>query len=494
MTKTPQMAGKTSGKSPVAKAPEAAPTTAANPVAAAGAALERALVDPLTSALKRAGLRRAQKSAGEVATAPAPAKPVSGGAGKPGLAISPLAVPFPVIPPIAGVEIATGRAGFYKHEREDLVLMRFAEGTSAAGVFTRHGVGSAPVDWCKRQLAATGGADVRALVVNAGCANSFTGRPDADAVRRVATAVGKRLDCRQRDVMMASTGVIGVILDDSKITARLPEVEARLTADAWAEAGRAIMTTDTFPKGAYATAVIDGHEVKIGGIAKGSGMIAPDMATMLAFVATDAAIAPAALQTLVSLSTRTTFNCVTVDGDRSTNDTLLLFATGQSGAPKIHRAGDKRLADFREKLEGVLLDLALQLVKDGEGATKFVKITVNGAESPASARKIARTIAESPLVKTAFAGEDANWGRIVMAVGRADEPVAREKISVKFGDLYAARDGLVSAEYDEAKMSAYVKNQEFEVSVDVGVGKGSSTVWTCDLTKQYVAINGDYRS
>ena len=492
MTKTPS----TSGKKGAAKAPEAA--SASNPVAAAGAAIERALVDPLTSALKRAGLRRAQKSAGEAAPvappSPAAAKPAATGAGKPGLAVSPLAVPFPTIPPIPGVEIATGRAGFYKHEREDLLLMSFAEGTSAAGVFTRHGVGSAPVDWCKRQLTATGGADVRALVVNAGCANSFTGRPGADAVRRVATAVGKRLDCRQRDVMMASTGVIGVILDDSKITARLPEVEARLKADAWAEAGRAIMTTDTFPKGAFATAMIDGVEVRIAGIAKGSGMIAPDMATMLAFVATDAAIAPAALQTLVSLYTRTTFNCVTVDGDRSTNDTLLLFATGQSGAPKIHRAGDKRLADFRDKLEHVLLDLALQLVRDGEGATKFVKITVNGAESPASARKIARTIAESPLVKTAFAGEDANWGRIVMAVGRADEPVAREKISVKFGDLYAARDGLVSAEYDEAKMSAYVKNQEFEVSVDVGVGKGSATVWTCDLTKQYVAINGDYRS
>ncbi|WP_184716949.1 bifunctional glutamate N-acetyltransferase/amino-acid acetyltransferase ArgJ [Caulobacter sp.] len=490
MTKTP----KASGNKTAEKAPEAT----SNPVAAAGAAIERALVDPLTSALKRAGLRRAQKSAGEDVSAPAaaatPVKSAATGAGKPGLAVSPLAVPFPVIPPIAGVEIATGRAGFYKHEREDLLLMRFAEGTSAAGVFTRHGVGSAPVDWCKRQLAATGGADVRALVVNAGCANSFTGRPGADAVRRVATAVGKRLDCRQRDVMMASTGVIGVILDDSKITARLPDVEARLTPDAWAEAGRAIMTTDTFPKGAYATALIDGVEVKIAGIAKGSGMIAPDMATMLAFVATDAAIAPAALQTLVSLYTRTTFNCVTVDGDRSTNDTLLLFATGQSGAPKISRPGDKRLADFREKLEHVLLDLALQLVKDGEGATKFVKITVNGAESPASARKIARTIAESPLVKTAFAGEDANWGRIVMAVGRADEPVARERISVKFGDLYAARDGLISPEYDEAKMSAYVKNQEFEVSVDVGVGKGSATVWTCDLTKQYVAINGDYRS
>ncbi|WP_201723073.1 bifunctional glutamate N-acetyltransferase/amino-acid acetyltransferase ArgJ [Caulobacter sp. X] len=487
MTKTPKASGKTTA------------AKAAEPVSApAERGVIDAIVDPLTSALKRAGLRRAQKSAGETTSAapaaPTSPKPASTGAGKPGLAISPLAVPFPNIPPIAGVEIATGRAGFYKHEREDLLLMRFAEGTSAAGVFTRHGVGSAPVDWCKRQLAASGGADVRALVVNAGCANSFTGKPGADAVRRVATAVGKRFDCRQRDVMMASTGVIGVILDDSKITARLPEVEARLTADAWAQAGRAIMTTDTFPKGAYATAMIDGHEVKIAGIAKGSGMIAPDMATMLAFVATDAAIAPAALQTLVSLYTRTTFNCVTVDGDRSTNDTLLLFATGQSGAPKISRPGDKRLADFREKLEGVLLDLALQLVRDGEGATKFVKITVNGAESPASARKIARTIAESPLVKTAFAGEDANWGRIVMAVGRADEPVVRERISVKFGDLYAARDGLISPEYDEAKMSAYVKNQEFEVSVDVGVGKGSATVWTCDLTKQYVAINGDYRS
>ncbi|MFT4253118.1 MAG: bifunctional glutamate N-acetyltransferase/amino-acid acetyltransferase ArgJ, partial [Caulobacter sp.] len=436
-----------------------------------------------------------QKSAGETAPAQAAAAATPAAApGKPGLAVSPLVVPFPTIPPIAGVEIATGRAGFYKHERPDLLLMRFAEGTSGAGVFTRHGVGSAPVDWCKRQLAASGGADVRALVVNAGCANSFTGKPGADAVRRVATAVGKRFDCRQRDVMMASTGVIGVILDDAKITARLPEVETRLTEDAWAQAASAIMTTDTFPKGAYATAVIDGHEVKIAGIAKGSGMIAPDMATMLAFVATDAAIAPAALQTLVSLYTRTTFNCVTVDGDRSTNDTLLLFATGQSGAPKISRPGDKRLADFREKLEGVLLDLAMQLVRDGEGATKFVKITVNGAESPLSARKIARTIAESPLVKTAFAGEDANWGRIVMAVGRADEPVNREKISVKFGDLYAARDGLVSAEYDEAAMSAYMKHQELEVTVEVGVGKGSATVWTCDLTKQYVAINGDYRS
>jgi len=466
---------------------------AAKPAEMVGQAVERAL-DPLASVLKRAALNRAQKQGGQFdAPAPAPA-PSSAAPGKPGLDVSPLAVPFPKIAPVAGVEIATGRAGFYKHERDDLLVMTFAEGTSAAGVFTRHGVGSAPVDWCKRQLGVSKGLDVRALVVNAGCANSFTGKPGADAVRRVATAVAKRFDCRQRDVMMASTGVIGVLLDDAKITNRLADIEAKLTPDGWDAAARAIMTTDTFAKGAQATAVIDGVTVRIAGIAKGSGMIAPDMATMLAFVATDANIGPGALQTLVNLYTRTTFNAVTVDGDRSTNDTLLLFATGQSGAARIHRAGDKRLADFREKLEGVLLDLALQLVRDGEGASKFVKITVTGAESHASARKIARTVAESPLVKTAFAGEDANWGRIVMAVGRADEPVNRDRMSVTFGKLVAAQDGMVAANYSEAKMSAYMKKQELEVGIDVGVGRGHAVIWTCDLTKQYVAINGDYRS
>ncbi|MFO1013676.1 MAG: bifunctional glutamate N-acetyltransferase/amino-acid acetyltransferase ArgJ [Caulobacteraceae bacterium] len=458
------------------------PNKPAKPVEIVGHTIERAL-EPVTSVIKRATGSRAKA-----------VEPEAPAAGKPGLAISPLAVPFPKMPALAGVEIATGRAGFYKHEREDVLLMRFAEGTSAAGVFTRHGVGSAPVDWCQKQLRATGGEDVRALVVNAGCANSFTGKPGADAARRVAAAVAKRFDCRQRDVMLASTGVIGVLLDDAKIIHRLPEIEKRLETNAWAAAGRAIMTTDTFPKGATAVAEIDGVKVRINGLCKGSGMIAPDMATMLAFVATDAAIAPAALQTLVSLYTRSTFNCVTVDGDRSTNDTLLLFATGQSGAPKIHRAGDKRLADFREKLEGVLMDLAHQLVRDGEGASKFVKINVSGAESAISARKIARTIAESPLVKTAFAGEDANWGRIVMAVGRADEPIDRDRISVKFGNLTAAHDGLVSPTYSEAKMSAYMKKKELEVSVDVGVGRGSATVWTCDLTHGYVSINGDYRS
>jgi len=413
---------------------------------------------------------------------------------KPDLPLSPLAVEFPDIEPVAGIELATARAGFYPRERDDILIMRFAPGTSCAGVFTRHAVGSAPVDWCKAQLKSSRGRDVRALVVNAGCANSFTGRAGGRAAEKVAVSVAKRLGVNKRDVMLASTGVIGVLLDDARITDLVPETVDALRPHAWRFAAEAIATTDTFPKGATADAFIDGAAVRIAGIAKGSGMIAPNMATMLAFVATDAAIDPKALQALVNLHVADTFNSVTVDGDRSTNDTLLVFATGQSGAPLIERAGDPRLADFSAKLRSVFLDLAQQLVRDGEGATKFVKITVTGARNDASARKIARTIAESPLVKTAFAGEDANWGRIVMAVGRADEPVKRERLSVTFGALNAAKDGAVARDYSEAAMSDYMKNAELEVGVDVGVARGRAIVWTCDLTKQYVAINGDYRS
>jgi glutamate N-acetyltransferase/amino-acid N-acetyltransferase len=461
--------------------------TPAKPGDKVGQTLERAL-DPLRSAWKSAALKRADRQARQFSQAPSAAP------GKPGLKISPNAVPLPAMPEIAGVELAVGRAGLYRHERDDVLLMRFAEGTACAGVFTRHGARAVPVDWCRRQLDSTGGGDIRALVVNAGCANAFTGRPGADAARRVASAAAKRFGCRQSQVMMASTGVIGEVLPDAKITARLPEIAKRLTPDSWPAAARAIMTTDTFPKGAVAEAMIEGERVHIAGIAKGSGMMAPDMATMLAFIVTDAAIQPAALQAMAKLYVHTTFNAVTVDGDRSTNDTLLLFATGRAAAPKISRAGDARLADFRAKLEGVMLDLAQQLVRDGEGATKFIKVCVSGAVSAASARKIVRTIAESPLVKTAFAGEDANWGRIVMAVGRADEPINRERLSVKFGDLFAARDGRVAPDYSEAKMSAYMKRKELEVSVDVGVGRGSAVMWTCDLTHGYVSINGDYRS
>ena len=442
------------------------------------AAVGKAL-DPFASALKRATTHTAT-----------PAAP-----GKPGLAISPLAVPFPTIPPIGGVEIATARAGFYKHERDDLVVFSFAKGTTCAGVFTRHKVGSAPVDWCKRHLdAVDGGKTVRALVVNAGCANAFTGKAGADAARRTASEVAKRFGCRQRDVMLASTGVIGVVLDDRKIAARMHDIEAGLDADGWARAGRGIMTTDTFPKGSYAECLIDGEKVRIAGIAKGSGMIAPDMATMLAFIVTDADIHPGVLRALLGLHVRTTFNSVTVDGDTSTNDTCLIFATAASNAPRIGRVGDRRLKDFSAALDRVMLDLAHQLVRDGEGATKFVRITVDGAASPASARKLAKSIADSPLVKTAIAGEDANWGRVVMAVGKTEEPVDRDTLAIRFGPHIAAIDGAPSPTYDEAAMSAYMKNPEIDITVDVGSGRASATVWTCDLTKGYIEINGDYRS
>ncbi|WP_396595070.1 bifunctional glutamate N-acetyltransferase/amino-acid acetyltransferase ArgJ [Brevundimonas sp. R86498] len=450
-------------------------------------AFEKAF-DPLAAALKRATQTTSP-------TAAVPAVP-----GKPGLTVSPLAVPFPVIPPIGGVEMTTARAGFYKHERDDLTVFRFARGTTCAGVFTRHKVGSAPVDWCRRHLDGPGGGeDVRALVVNAGCANAFTGKAGADAARRTASEVAKRFGCRQRDVMLASTGVIGVLLDDRKIAARLAEVETRLDGDTppteqWAAAGRGIMTTDTFPKGSWAETTIDGFKVRIAGIAKGSGMIAPDMATMLGFIVTDAAIAPAVLRALLGLHVRTTFNSVTVDGDTSTNDTCLLFATGASGAPRIGRVGDRRLKDFSAALDKVMLDLAHQLVRDGEGATKFVRVTVEGAASPASARKLAKSIADSPLVKTAIAGEDANWGRVVMAVGKTEEPVDRDRLAIRFGPHVAAVDGAVSPTYDEAKMSAYMKRSEIDIVVDVGSGRAAATVWTCDLTKGYIEINGDYRS
>ncbi len=413
--------------------------------------------------------------------------------GKPGLMISPLAVALPDFPQIDGVRLSTGRAGFYKHQRPDLLLMAFDEGSTAAGVFTMHGVGSAPVDWCKDALHHSGG-QVRALVCNAGCANSFTGEPGDAAARRTALAAGEALGVDPRQVMLASTGVIGVLLDAEKIEAVAGDLASGLKPDGWAEAAAAIMTTDTFPKGAVAVAEIDGATVRIAGIAKGSGMIAPNMATMLAFVATDAAIPAQALQDMLSTATVETFNAVTVDGDRSTNDTCLLIATGKVAHAAVAEAADPRLASFKVALRDVLISLAQQLVRDGEGATKFVAVTITGAASDASARKIARTVCESPLVKTAIAGEDANWGRLVMAVGRADEPIARERIAIRFGALLAAVDGMVAPVYDEAAMSAYMKQPELEISVDVGVGTGRSTMWTCDLTKRYVEINGDYRS
>ncbi|WP_135211507.1 bifunctional glutamate N-acetyltransferase/amino-acid acetyltransferase ArgJ [Vitreimonas flagellata] len=406
--------------------------------------------------------------------------------------VSPLApARFPDLPAIAGLEAAIGRAGFYKHERPDLLLMRMPAGTRAAGVFTTNAVGSAPTDWCKQVLAATRGS-ARGLLVNAGCANSFTGDAGDAACKRAVTEASAAIGIEPREMLAASTGVIGVVLDDSKITSAL--LHMKLDAVSWPKAAAAIMTTDTFAKGAGATCEIDGVKVNIAGIAKGSGMIAPNMATMLAFVFTDAALSAPILKTLLRQETETSFNAITVDGDRSTNDCVLLYATGQAKVPPIADAKDDRLAGFRQALSDVLRDLAIQIVRDGEGATKLVAVNVEGAQSDASAKIIARTICESPLVKTAIAGEDANWGRIVMAIGRADQPVRKDMIAVRFGELYAARDGMVSAEYDEAAMSAYMKRDELEITVTVGPGSGRARMYTCDLTKRYVEINGDYRS
>ncbi len=406
--------------------------------------------------------------------------------------ISPLApAAFPELPAIAGLQAAIGRAGFYKHERPDLFLAVCPPGTKAAGVFTTNAVGSAPTDWCKQALAA-GRGNSRGVLVNAGCANSFTGPVGDAACKQALEAVGAKLGVDARELLAASTGVIGVPLDAAKIVAALPLMELKPVD--WHEAAKAIGTTDTFPKGAGATCEIDGVKVSIAGIAKGSGMIAPNMATMLAFVFTDAALSAPILKTLLRQETEISFNSITVDGDRSTNDCVLLFATGQAKVPPIADAKDPRLDAFRAALREVLVDLAIQIVRDGEGATKLVKVNVSGAVNEGSAKAIARTICESPLVKTAIAGEDANWGRIVMAIGRADQPVQKHMISVRFGDLWAAKDGMVAADYDEAKMSAYMKRESLEISVVVGPGAGVAHMYTCDLTKRYIEINGDYRS
>jgi glutamate N-acetyltransferase / amino-acid N-acetyltransferase len=406
--------------------------------------------------------------------------------------VSPLAPSrFPDLPVIAGIEAAIGRAGFYKEARPDLLLVRCAPGTRSAGVFTTNAVGSAPTDWCKQALSA-GRGQARGLLVNAGCANSFTGKAGDDACKRALEASGEKLGLASREMLAASTGVIGVCLDDAKISAALPNMT--LGPVHWESAAEAIATTDTFAKGAGAICEVDGVTVSIAGIAKGSGMIAPNMATMLAFVFTDAALSAPILKSILRDETETSFNSITVDGDRSTNDCVLLFATGQAKVPPIADAKDAKLADFRAALSRVLADLAIQIVRDGEGAKKLFSVDVSGAMSDASAKAIARVICESPLVKTAIAGEDANWGRIVMAIGRADQPIQKDLVSVRFGELWAAQNGMVAPDYDEAKMSAYMKNAELQIGVIVGPGAGRARMYGCDLTKRYVEINGDYRS
>jgi len=409
---------------------------------------------------------------------------------------SPLApARFPNMLPVAGVEFATVATNSRYKGRDDLLLVKLAEGTRVAGVFTRSRTPSAPVDWCRDQLSRTEDPRARALVINAGNANAFTGRAGRETTQAVARAVAKAFDCERGEVFQASTGVIGVPLPATVITDHLEALAANLNPKAWDRAAEAIRTTDTFAKGACEIARIDGHPVVIGGIAKGSGMIAPDMATMLAFLFTNAALPPGVLHDILVDATDRSFNCITVDSDTSTSDTVLAFATGQNAKhDAVTSADDGRLAEFRDKFLKVMQDLAHQVVKDGEGATKFVTIRVTGAEDDRAARRIGLSIANSPLVKTAIAGEDANWGRIVMAVGKSGEAADRDKLVISIGGQPVTRDGMVRPDYDEAEATEHLKGQDIHITVDVGVGSGSATVWTCDLTHDYIAINADYRS
>lgn len=404
---------------------------------------------------------------------------------------SPLApAAFPVLPPIAGVRAAVTRAGYKAWERSDLTFVSFAEGTAVAGVTTRSKCPSPEVEWCRAALPL---GRARALVVNAGNSNAFTGDRGRAAVEAITARVAGALGCNPSDVYVASTGVIGVPLPIDKAEAG---IDAVLTAPeaSWEQAAETIMTTDTFAKAAMASAMVGGTKVELVGIVKGSGMIAPDMATMLGFVFTNAAIAAPLLQTMLDEANGRSFSCITVDGDTSTSDTVLAFATGAAGNPPITTADDAGADAFQAALADVCLQLAQLVVRDGEGASKFISIAVEGAESDASAHRIAMSIANSPLVKTAIAGEDANWGRVVMAVGKAGEPAERDKLSIRFGATQVASGGLAVEGYDEAPVAAHLKGREVDIGVNLGIGNGRATVWTCDLTHGYISINADYRS
>ena len=395
------------------------------------------------------------------------------------------------VPEVKGVAMAAAEAGIKYRGRKDLLLIALSDNTTAVGVTTKSRTCSAPVLWCRAQLEH---GTARALVVNSGNANAFTGRRGEDAVQTTVDAAASALGCQAEHVFAASTGVIGEPLDVSAFSSLLGQLAGNLTASGWHEAAAAIMTTDTYPKAAGCMLDLGGQQTAISGIAKGSGMIAPDMGTMLSFVFTDAAFDQALLHQVMRECVDQTFNCITVDGDTSTSDTLLVFATGASGAPPVTERADPRFAPFRDGLLSVMHDLAMQVVKDGEGISKFVTLKISGADHTVAARKIGRAIANSPLVKTAIAGGDANWGRIVMAVGKAGESADRDKLSIHFGPHLVAKDGERAPSYSEDQVAAYMKNTEIEISVDVGVGSGTATVWTCDLTHGYISINADYRS
>ena len=406
--------------------------------------------------------------------------------------ISPLApAGFPDIPAVPGVLLSAGSCGLRYEGRKDVLLVSLDKGSQVAGVFTTSKTAAAPVHWCARSAKA---GRARALIVNAGNANAFTGLAGEKSVQRTVDKVASLLGCPKSQVFVASTGVIGETLPDDRIRRALGGLKKKLGPGDWTGAASAIMTTDTFAKGAFRKVMIGDTEVTIGGIAKGSGMIAPDMATMLSFIFTDAKIPAAVLQTLVRRSVDRSFNAITVDGDTSTSDTVLLFATGAARHAKIASAGDAMLRAFCTALEELMIDLAHQIVRDGEGASKFVTVNVSGAKSAKAAKKIGLTIANSPLVKTAIAGEDPNWGRIVMAVGKSGEEADRDTLKISIGGIAVAEKGMVVAGYDEAPVAKHMKGQEIDIAVDLKIGKGAATVWTCDLTHEYISINADYRS
>jgi glutamate N-acetyltransferase/amino-acid N-acetyltransferase len=404
--------------------------------------------------------------------------------------VSPLApAVFPDLPPVAGVRLAAAETGIRYKNRPDVLLAVLEPGTSVAGCFTRSKSRSAPVDWCAASLK---GGTARAVVINAGNANAFTGRAGVATVTAVAKSAAKLLSCKPAEIFQASTGVIGEPLDPAFITRALPKLAAEAQPGVWSMAAKAIMTTDTFPKAATARVRLGGKTVTINGIAKGSGMIAPDMATMLVFIFTDAALAPRTLQKLLAKSVDRSFNCITVDGDTSTSDTVLMFATGEAGNRRVSAEAD--LKPFAKALDGLCMDLAHQVAKDGEGAEKFIEIAITGAENDKAAHRIAMSVANSPLVKTAIAGEDANWGRVVMAIGKAGEKAVRDRLRIRIGGVTVAKNGMRDPSYREAEIMPHMKGRHIVIEADVGVGKGRSTVWTCDLTHRYIDINGSYRS
>jgi glutamate N-acetyltransferase / amino-acid N-acetyltransferase len=408
------------------------------------------------------------------------------------MAVSPLApARFRALPPIAGVRLAAGAAGVRYRDRDDLMLVELAPGSTVAGVFTRSTMPGEPVVWCRECLP---GGRIRAIVVNSGNANVFTGQAGRSVVECTAAAAARLVGCAPNEVFVASTGVIGEPPPADRIVDALPKLMPLLSSEGWERAARAIMTTDTFPKGATAAATIGGAPVRLNGFAKGSGMIAPDMATMLVYIFTDAALPAAVLQPLLAELTEPTFNSITVDGDTSTSDTLLLCATQQAKHAAIDSPADPRLADFRRALFAVMIDLAQQVVRDGEGAEKFVAIEVSGAESERAARRIGLAIGNSPLVKTAIAAGDANWGRIVMAIGKSGEKADRHRLSIAIGGVPIAAQGAPVAGYDEGPVAAHMAGRDIRIAVDLGIGDGRAVVWTCDLTHGYIDINGSYRS